>query len=252
MPKWSSKQYLKFENQRTQPARDLAMRISNIEPETVIDIGCGPGNSTRVLKSVFPNADILGIDNSENMIENAKKENPDIRFGLCDAVSFDGNYDIIFSNACLQWISEHDKVIPLLMDKLNIGGTLAVQMPFNYDEPLYRMIEETVNEPEWGFDKAVKELNITLKPTEYHNILTRCSSSFDVFEIKYYHTFTEHQDLVDWVKGTKLRPHLECLDDEMKIAFEAKIVEKAEKLYPRLDNGDIIFGFNRLFFVAHK
>ncbi len=116
MSDWNSTQYLKFKNERTQPAVDLAMRIKN-NPKTIVDIGCGPGNSTSVLRDIFPYADILGIDNSPNMIEKAKAEHPDISFRLCDALSLDGKYDLLFSNACLQWIPDHETLIPSLRAK---------------------------------------------------------------------------------------------------------------------------------------
>lgn len=140
MAEWNSGLYRKFENQRTQPARDLAERIKGTNPHTVLDIGCGPGNSTAVLKAVFPCAQITGIDNSENMIQRAKSEYPDIQFELCDVHAILGRYDVLFSNACLQWVPEHRTLIPELMSKLNDGGILAVQMPMNGDEPLYKII----------------------------------------------------------------------------------------------------------------
>lgn len=108
MADWNSTQYLKFKKQRTQPAVDLAMRVLDRNPKAIVDIGCGPGNSTSVLKQLFPNAKILGIDNSSNMIEKARKDHPDISFRLCDALALEGQYDLLFSNACLQWIPNHD------------------------------------------------------------------------------------------------------------------------------------------------
>ena len=109
-----------------------------------------PGNSTKVLRDIFTDANILGIDNSPNMIEKAKSEHSDIDFDLCDALSLDGKYDLLFSNACLQWIPNHDTLIPSLMEKLNDGGILAVQVPMNGEEPLFRLIREVANESKWG------------------------------------------------------------------------------------------------------
>lgn len=110
MSDWSSEQYLKFKSQRTQPAVDLAERITADQPKNILDIGCGPGNSTAVLRERFPGADILGVDNSENMIDKAKASYPDLNFRICDvACELDklDTYDVIFSNACLQWIPSH-------------------------------------------------------------------------------------------------------------------------------------------------
>ena len=150
MADWSSSQYLKFKNQRTQPAVDLAMRVVEKRPKTVVDIGCGPGNSTAVLRRIFPEAELLGIDSSPDMIERARREHPDLRFRLCDARALGGQYALLFSNGCLQWVPDHASLIPALMDKLRESGTLAVQMPMNGEEPLYRLIQEMAAEPEWG------------------------------------------------------------------------------------------------------
>lgn len=113
MSQWNSEQYLKFENQRTQPAIDLAKRITIEQPNNILDIGCGPGNSTAVLKTVFPQADILGVDNSENMIKKAKEAYSNINFQICDITTESDkldSYDIIFSNACLQWVPNHSGI----------------------------------------------------------------------------------------------------------------------------------------------
>lgn len=248
---WNSAQYLKFKNERTQPAIDLAMRIRN-HPQTVVDIGCGPGNSTKALQEVFSNADILGIDNSPNMIAKAKAEHPDINFRLCDALSLEGKYDLLFSNACLQWIPRHDALIPLLMDKLNDNGILAVQIPINGDEPLFRLIREVASQPKWELSDAQLQPNETLTPPEYYNILSSCSSSFDMWEVKYYHTMPNHQELINWIKGTRLRPYLDYLGAEKGSLFEAEIVERSKELYPLMNNGKIVLGFRRFFFMAIK
>ncbi len=251
MSDWNSTQYLKFKNERTQPAVDLAMRIKN-NPKTIVDIGCGPGNSTKVLRNVFPDASIVGIDNSPNMIEKAKSEHIDIDFRLCDALSLDGKYDLLFSNACLQWIPDHDTLIPSLMGKLNEGGILAVQVPMNGDEPLFRLIREVANEPKWELSGVKLQPNETLTPPEYYNILSACSSAFDMWEVKYYHTMPDHKALVAWVKGTRLRPYLDYLGAEKGAEFEAEIIERSKKLYPIMADGNVILGFRRFFFTATK
>ncbi len=249
MSDWNSSQYLKFKNERTRPAIDLAMRIQN-NPKTVVDIGCGPGNSTSVLRAVFPDAELLGIDYSPNMIEKANAEHPEIKFRLCDALSLDGKYDLLFSNACLQWIPNHDTLIPSLMNKLNRGGILAVQMPMNGDEPLFRLIRETVKEPAWNLSEVPLQPNETLTPAEYYHILSDCSSSFDMWEIKYYHTMPNHAALVDWVKGTRLRPYLDYLGAEKGAKLEAEITERSKTLYPTMADGNVVLGFRRFFFTA--
>lgn len=251
MSDWNAAQYLKFKNQRTQPAKDLAMRIEN-DPKTIVDLGCGPGNSTKVLRDAFPHAALLGIDSSENMVQKAKAEHPEIEFRLCDVHALTGQYDLLFSNACLQWVPEHEALIPSLMERLNPGGVLAVQIPMNQDEPFFRLIREVADEPEWGLEHVALEPNKTLTPGEYYNILTRCASSFDVWEVQYCHQMPDHQALLDWAKGTRLRPYLDALDARRGAAFEAELVRRAVPLYPKMADGSIVFHFRRFFFTAVK
>lgn len=252
MADWNSVQYLKFKNERTQPALDLAMRIQNISAKTIADIGCGPGNSTSVLKAVFPNADILGIDNSQNMIEKARKENPHLRFELCDALSLHGKYDLLFSNACLQWIPDHRTLIPALMDKLNDGGMLAVQVPMNGEEPLFQLIQDVSGDPKWNLSKVMKQTNGTLKPLEYYDILLNCASSFDIWETKYHYILPNHKALIEFVKGSRIRPHLDFLGNEKGREFEKELIERSKELYPVMSDGKVVLGFRRFFFTAKK
>ncbi len=249
---WNADKYLQFENERTQPCIDLANRIRSFAPKSIIDLGCGPGNSTNVLQTVFPESDILGIDNSQNMIDKARSAHPEIRFELCGVRDISGSYDVIFSNACLQWLDDHDSLIEFLMSRLNDGGVLAVQMPMNGEEPLYRIIREVVGSSEFDFSSVCFEKNDVLAPDKYYDILSKCSSGFHIWETVYYHTMKSHEQLVDWVRATRLRPYLEVLRDEEKAAFEAQILEKVRSAYPFTENGSIILRFRRLFFTAVK
>lgn len=252
MPDWNAAQYLKFEKQRTQPAKDLLMRLKAYTPHTAVDIGCGPGNSTSAIAECFPHTALMGIDSSPDMIQKAKAKYPALSFALCDALSLEGKYDLLFSNACLQWIPDHAALIPALMSKLNEAGVLAVQMPMNGEEPLFRIIREVAAEPRWGLQNVKVQPNETLSPAEYFDILAGCSSSFDLWETKYYHPLPDHRALVDWVKGTRIRPYLERLDEAQGIAFEEAIVERAKAAYPTRKSGEVVLGFRRFFFTAIK
>ena len=171
MSEWNAEQYLKFKNQRTQPAVDLAKSVMEYKPNSILDVGCGPGNSTSVLNNIFVNARILGVDNSETMIQKASQTYPHIDFKLCDVTSeLDNldNYDVIFSNACLQWIPDHKKFIPKLMNKLNSGGALAVQIPMNGQETLFRIMNEVVQDSKWDFPNPILK---RMKPCSLRNIL---------------------------------------------------------------------------------
>ncbi|MCD7770809.1 MAG: methyltransferase domain-containing protein [Oscillospiraceae bacterium] len=245
---WNSDQYLKFKDQRTQPAIDLVKRVSGNNPQTILDIGCGPGNSTAVLKSIFPNALIKGIDTSQDMIDKARKTYPDIDFNLGDAREITENYDLLFSNACLQWIPNHKELIPFLMNKLNDSGTLAVQIPMNREEPLFRIIREVVSDMKLNS----LERQYSLKPDEYYEILSGCSSSFQLWETVYYHDMPNHEALLEWVKGTHIRPYLALLSEEDGLHFENEILDRVRKIYPVMSDGKVILRFRRFFFTAAK
>ena len=253
MTAWNAGQYLKFENERTQPARDLASRISAIQARNALDIGCGPGNSTQVLRETFPTAVVQGVDSSDAMIEKARVRYPDLTFAQGDARSLNGCYDVLFSNACLQWVPDHRALLPHLMRcNLNEGGVLAVQMPMNGEEPLFRIIRETADNPRWDVGDAANEVNGTLSPDEYFDILSGCASAFQIWETTYYHVLAGHEALIEWVRGTRLRPYLARLSAEEGAKFEAEILEKARKVYPLLDGGRVILRFRRFFFTAVK
>lgn len=250
MSDWNPEKYLMFEKQRTQPAIDLANRLRSLAPAKIADIGCGPGNSTAVLKSVFPSADILGIDSSGAMIETARKSHPDLYFERCGAQELGGKYDLLFSNACLQWIENHESLIPFLVSRLNSGGVLAVQIPFNQGEPLFAAISETAASCEWDFSGVVFEKNASLAPEQYFEILSKCSAEFDIWETTYYHIMPGYESMLEWVRSTRLRPYLDVLADDQKPAFENEIMKRAAKFYTRTSTGEIIFRFKRLFFTA--
>ncbi|MCD8344671.1 MAG: methyltransferase domain-containing protein [Oscillospiraceae bacterium] len=248
MFEWNSDQYLKFKAQRTQPAIDLAKRVSDKKPQSILDIGCGPGNSTAVLTNLFPNAHILGIDTSQDMIDKAKKTYPDIDFRLGDARTISEKCDLLFSNACLQWIPSHSELIPYLMSRLSDGGALVVQIPMNSEEPLFRIIRDVVLE----MKLSNFERQWILKPDEYYEILSDCSSNFQIWETIYYHDLPNHEALLEWVKGTHIRPYLALLSEEDGLEFENEILKRVKKTYPIMGDGNVILRFRRFFFTAEK
>lgn len=252
MEDWNAKLYLRFQKERTQPAIDLANRVRSHSLQKIADLGCGPGNSTAVLKTLFPKAEILGIDSSERMIQQARKEHPELSFQLQDLHDLDSGYDMLFSNACLQWVPDHQSLLPELMEKLTEGGILAVQVPRNSDEPLYRIIKEVAAEPKWRLGDTYFETNDTLEPEEYYEILTGCASEFQIWETVYCHALPSHQALVDWVKGTRLRPYLDALTPEDQVLFEQEIVRRAAETYAVHQDGMVLLHFRRLFFTAIK
>lgn len=256
MADWNSQQYLKFKAERTQPAIDLARRMELKGPHKIADIGCGPGNSTGVLQQLYPDAEITGFDNSENMLASARENCPQAKFEFCD-VSCDlpnlsSDFDAVFSNACLQWLPEHAKRIPELVGMLKPGGTLAVQIPVNFEEPIHKIISAAVASEKWRSFFPHPRIFYTLTPEEYYGILTESCSEFKIWQTTYFHVLPSHQAILEWYRSTGMKPYLDVLPSEKKPQFEADVMEQVKKAYPLQKDGRVIFRFPRLFFLGVK
>ena len=259
MVTWDSAQYLRFKNERTQPSRDLAMQLPADDGTVarVLDIGCGPGNSTAVLRERYPHAHILGVDSSPEMIDAAKAAHPDIEFALCD-VSRQGqldalphDFDVVFSNACIQWVPDHAHLIPAILGLLRKNGMLAVQTPMNYEEPIHRIIGEIVHSAQYADRLSQQREFFNLTPPEYWELLHRHAANFRMWTTTYMHTLPLHEAIMDWYRGTGLRPYLQALTDNAeRAAFEKQVFDRVRDAYPVQSDGSIIFPFPRFFFTA--
>lgn len=256
---WDSEQYLRFKTERTQPSRDLAAQLPPDDGTVarVLDIGCGPGNSTAVLRERYPHATILGIDNSPNMIAAACAAHPDIDFALCDVSKPDElaalprDFDVVFSNACIQWVPDHARLIPAMLGLLHEGGTLAVQTPMNYEEPIHRIIAELVHSPAYADRLPQSREFYNLTPPEYWELLHANAASFRIWKVTYMHTLPSHEAIMDWYRGTGLRPYLQALaNDGERAAFASAVFDRVRDAYPTQSDGSIIFPFPRFFFAA--
>lgn len=259
MNDWNSEQYLKFKAQRTQPAVDLAARLGGSPSGSrseIIDLGCGPGNSTRVLKNRFPNAHIVGADSSENMLEKARAENPDlefIRLDLNEDMSrLNGKFDVVFSNACFQWLPNHRELLPRVFSLLKSGGALAVQIPMNYDEPVHKIIRRVSESSKWSDKFHEKRIFGTLTIPEYHDVLSGLTDDFEMWQTVYCHRMPSIESIIEWYRATGLRPYLNALSEADGAEFTAEVSKELEKEYPKQKNGEIIFRFPRFFFIAKK
>lgn len=231
---WDPKQYSKFEKERTLPSYDLANAIVHDNVKKVIDIGCGIGNSTTVLKERFPNAEVIGGDNSDSMLLSAKNNHPDISFIKIDASELSDiseRFDVVFSNACIQWVPNHNKLLHDMMGLLNDKGILAVQIPLQYKHPMHKIINETAKSEKWsGKIGAIRPFYI-LAENEYFDILSQLSDNFRIWETVYYHAMPSHRAIIEWYKGTGLRPFLEWLSDADKPLFEEDIFNAVKAEY---------------------
>ncbi|WNY23989.1 Trans-aconitate 2-methyltransferase [Methanimicrococcus hongohii] len=253
--KWDAKQYLKFEKERTQPAVDLINRLTLKNPKRILDIGCGPGNSTRLIKDKYPEAYVLGIDKSPEMIETAKTDNPDIDFLIADAgeelEKTGSGYDIVLSSAAIQWIPNHKELMVKMLSLLNPGGMLAVQVPLTDKMPMYQKImPDLLASPEWGNEFAVKRFFHTLEAEQYYDLFSEISSDFTMWETVYYHRMDSCENIMEWYRGTGLRPYLEQLTLEKAELFEKEICNQLDEYYSKQIDGAIILKFPRLFFTV--
>ena len=256
MADWNSAQYLKFKSQRTQPAIDLAARIDIENPLDMIDIGCGPGNSTRVLKKRFPNARVIGADYSKNMLEAAKRDNPGCDFIRLDAggdlSDLAEKFDVVFSNACIQWIPDHHKLLPNLFSMLKIDGVLAVQVPVNFEEPIHRIITKTAASPKWSKVFSDPRIFFTLTEEEYFDILSGLTDDFELWKTVYFHRMPDVESIIEWYRSTGLKPYLDELSENGGNDFINDVRTELVREYPARKNGEIIFRFPRLFFMARR
>ncbi len=188
---WSSQQYLKFEDERTRPAHDLLQAIPNVTVTSAADLGCGPGNSTELLVEHFPEASIVGIDNSSDMLKAAQKRLPYVkfRFGAIEEWSEPGPWDLLFSNASLQWVGNHERLLPRLAERLAPRGSLAIQMPDNLNEPTHAAMREVAAAAPFAakLSKAAKARTALPGADWYYALLKPLVSRADIWRTTYYH-----------------------------------------------------------------
>ena len=245
---WSPQLYTRFEDDRTRPVRDLVAAIPAGSPQTAIDLGCGPGNSTEVLAARFPGCAVSGLDSSPDMIEAARRRLPNLHFDVVDLQEWQGRADVILSNAVLQWLPDHPRLLPRLVERLKPGGTLAFQIPDNLEEPAYRIMRDVA-----GPDLLARsggQRGSMETPQAYYRILKAVCSRVDLWRTTYYHVLAGSDAIVDWFKGSGLRPYLQQLDEPGQAAFLGRYRAGIADAYPTLPDGTALLPFPRLFLVA--
>lgn len=255
MPAWDDAQYLKFADERTRAARELLARIPVAEPARVVDLGCGPGNSTELLAARWPAAHVTGVDNSRAMLDRAQRDFPQIEWVEADVAGWQagGPVEVLFANAVLQWLPDHAALFPQLFAKVAEGGTLAVQMPRNFSEPSHRLMRELPGP--WRDRLASASTLRTASPVDtpafYYDLLAPHARHVDIWQTTYEQVMPDAKAIVEWVKGTGLRPYLEALaDDDERARFTAAYTEAIDEAYPKRADGKRLFTFPRLFIVA--
>jgi trans-aconitate 2-methyltransferase len=256
MADWSAEQYLKFEDERTRPARDLLAQISLDDPRRVADIGCGPGNSTELLVHRWPQAKITGVDTSADMLRQARERLPGHNFveaNIAHWVAPSGT-EVIFANAVFQWVPNHLKHMQRLLGALAPGGVLAVQMPDNLDEPSHILMREVAFQEPWRhqLSEAAQLRDALPKPSSYYDALKPLCSRLEIWHTAYTHALDSPVAIVEWVKGTGLRPFVEPLEVPERKAYLAAYTARIAASYPPQSDGKVLLRFPRLFIVASK
>ena len=256
MNDWSARQYLKFEDERTRPPRDLLAQVPLQSARRVVDLGCGPGNSTELLIARFPGADVIGLDSSPDMIRQARERLPGRKFVQADIATWspDGETDLLFGNAVFQWVPDHPAVLRRLLSALPEGGVLAVQMPDNTEEPALALMRKVAADGQWAGIRGLNEAGRDNLPTPsgYYDLLKPLCRHLDVWHIHYNHVMAGPEAIVEWFKGSALRPYLNALDAESGKKFVAAYSAEIAKAYPARFDGKVLLKFPRLFIVATR
>jgi trans-aconitate 2-methyltransferase len=252
---WSARQYVAFEDERTRPVRDLLAVVPESYSGRAIDLGCGPGNSTELLRAKLPDARVSGIDSSHDMIAAARERLPQIEFEVADisAWSDPGPFDVILANAVLHWLPDHASLLPALVAKLAPGGALAVQMPDNLAEPTHRLMRETALDGPWAEKlAAAAETRTTLNDAAwYFNVLRLHAPRVDVWRTTYHHPLKGGVGaVVEWFKGSGLRPFLDPLDAAERAQYLQRYRAALAPFFPERADGSVLLPFPRLFMVA--
>jgi trans-aconitate 2-methyltransferase len=254
---WSAEQYLKFENERTRAAHDLLQAVPASEVRNAADLGCGPGNSTGLIAARFPGAAIVGIDNSAVMIEAAKKRLPGARFELCHIHEWGepGPWDLLYTSATLQWVGDHESLLPRLARRLSPGGSLAIMMADDLDEPTLAAARTVAQTVPFGVKLGGADKGRTVPGTAdwYYALLKPLASRVDIWRTTHFHPLAGGLDaIVEWLRGAGLRPFLQPLAFEEQKAFIAAYKEELAKAYNPLADGTVILPFPRLFILVTR
>lgn len=255
---WNPALYRRFEDERTRPAQELLVRVPHHAPRHVVDLGCGPGNSTELLVQRYPQAQVTGIDNSQAMIESARERLPQVAFALGDIARWEpapgAAPDLIYANASLQWVGGHEQLIPRLFASLAPGGVLAIQMPDNRQEPTHRLMREVAADSRWssaiGDPDAVRTELLGIGG--YYDLLAPLAAQIDVWHTVYQHVMPSAAAIVEWVRATGLKPFIDPLDEPQRSAFLAEYEQRVESAYAVRADGRRLLAFPRLFIVAQR
>jgi trans-aconitate 2-methyltransferase len=253
MHSWDPERYLTYADERGRPFVELTARVRADDPTSVLDLGCGPGNLTVLLARRWPDARVVGIDSSTEMIERARETTPAVEFRVADLrawVSTDeAPVDVLVSNATLQWVPAHLDLLPDLVARVAPGGWFAFQVPGNFDEPSHTIRTALAAEAPYAEHTAGVAVPSSHDPAVYHDALTRLGCEVDAWETTYLHVLDGEDPVFTWVSGTGARPTLQALPPGLREAFEEEFKRRLRAAYPAGPAG-VVLPFRRVFVVA--
>jgi trans-aconitate 2-methyltransferase len=256
MAEWNPDLYRRFEDERTRPARELLARVPLVDVRLAYDLGCGPGNSTELVVGRYPNARVIGTDTSDEMLKSARERLPACTFELSDIATWRPAEapDLIFANASLQWVGEHETLIGRIFERLAPGGVLAFQMPDNRQEPTHRLMREVASLEPWSrfIDDAALVRTKILPLEAYYDLLANTASEVDAWRTAYQHRMDSPSSIVAWLQGTGLKPFIEPLPNAERASFLEEYERRIAAAYPKRSDGKLLLAFPRLFVVARK
>lgn len=251
--KWDPGQYARFADERLRPGLDLIARLPDVDAARVVDLGCGTGELTARLAARFPGATTVGVDNSAAMLEKARAI-PGITWETGDIATWgaDPPVDVLFANAAYMWVPNHEALMPRLFAQVRPGGVFAWQMPNNFMEPSHRLMRATAAAGPWADTmRAARSIPALPKPESYVDWLKPFAAHVDMWETRYFHVLSGVDPVVEWVKGTGLRPFLDTLSDpDQRAAYLKAYATSVAEAYPTRADGTTIYPFPRLFLVA--
>lgn len=255
---WDPFQYQRFEAERARAAQDLLAHVPrDLAPREIWDLGCGAGQHAIQLKRLHPDAAVHGLDSSAAMLERARSAGADIDWRLGDVAVWSPATpaDLIFANASLQWVPDHAALFPHLAQAQPPGGVMAVQMPMAHETPHHTLMRDVARDGPWAQRLAgVGTIAPLLQAEAYYDLLSRDCADIDIWSIRYLHVLGGPDAVLEWMKGTALRPYLSALEDDaaMRAAFLSALGARLAEAFPRRPDGATLLPFPRLFLTARR
>lgn len=254
MPQWDPDRYLQFADARARPFLDLINQVRTA-PQTIVDLGCGPGHLTRHLRALWPDAQILGVDSSAEMVEEAIRDNIDSQanYDICDVSTWNpvAPVDLFVSNAVFQWVPDHFAAIDRLLGHLNPHGVFALQVPNNSNAATHQTLIDLADDPRFAAALEHVRRPPVLNADDYLTFFAERGLDTTAWSTTYLHVLQGDDPVYDWISGTGARPFVQALDDDLRDEFVTTLKERLRAAYPAQPWGTVL-PYRRTFAVATR